>query len=278
MFMNDHISPTGPNPDPDPGLYTLPQASRLAQVARRTVFIWIYGRRRRTVSKRRDPDATVRYVPARAISPPAPLRRLTFQDLLTLRVVKAVQRTGYKIEEIRRVAARARVEWGCRYPLVTERFRAQGADMLLALEDAEQTAADPDGQECHRDPIERQTWRRIFAEVVDRTLFADVDWRDGAVVRWWPQGHRKSVVIDPDILAGAPHIAATFMPTATLAAAVGGGGDAAIRAAAAAHGIAVEQARDALRFETEWLTVDSFKNGSSRRSAAATARRLLATP
>ncbi len=73
--------------------------------------------------------------------------------------------------------------------------------------------------------------------------------------RWWPLGRARAVVLDPATMFGAPRVAATRVPTATIAAAVAaeGGGDAAVLAVGEWHGLKAAQVCDAVEFETVWL-------------------------
>jgi uncharacterized protein (DUF433 family) len=92
-----------------------------------------------------------------------------------------------------------------------------------------------------------------FADIVEPSVYARVDWVDDLAARWWPLGQDHAVVLDPAVLFGAPRAADTRLPTAVLAAVVvaEGGGEAAIQAVADWHGVSASPMRDALKFETE---------------------------
>jgi hypothetical protein len=47
--------------------------------------------------------------------------------------------------------------------------------------------------------------------------FKDVDFEADVMARWWPMGHRRLVVLDPQRSFGAPIAAESGIPTATLA-------------------------------------------------------------
>jgi uncharacterized protein (DUF433 family) len=97
--------------------------------------------------------------------------------------------------------------------------------------------------------IEVLTGQRQFAEVVEPS-FKDLEWEDDLASRWWPLTTAHSVVVDPRVLFGAPHIAGTRVPTAPVAAAAVTEGSE--DAAAQWFGILASQVRDAVRFEAEW--------------------------
>ena len=100
------------------------------------------------------------------------------------------------------------------------------------------------------------TGQQAFADVVEPSLFADVEWTDELASKWWPLGRERGVVLDPRVLFGEPRLAETSVRTAPVAAAVRaeGGGNAAIAAAADWFGLSPDAVRDAVKFETEWLT------------------------
>lgn len=106
-----------------------------------------------------------------------------------------------------------------------------------------------------RELVEVLTGQRAFADVVDPSLFANVEWDEDFAARWWPMGKERSVILDPAVSFGAPHIASTRVPTAALAAAVRaeGGGEAAAEIVATWYGVEPAEVADALQFETEWL-------------------------
>ena len=178
---------------------------------------------------------------------------VTFEEMLTLRVVRGLRASGMRIAAIRRVAFMAAAEFGSPTPLPTQGFRSRGAELVLAMEDAQRTLSDPDAPEVSRPREEVMGWQRVFADIVDHTLFAHVDWHGGCVVRWWPMGHDRPVVVDPRTLDGEPHIATTHVATAAVAAAVRSTGSP--MAVAEAKGLSPRQVRHAVFFEDEWTKV-----------------------
>ena len=102
-----------------------------------------------------------------------------------------------------------------------------------------------------RELIEVLSGQRAFADIVEPSLFQNVESTDDIAARWWPLGRDRQVVLDPGTLFGTPHLAGTRVPTETVAAAIKaeGGGEAAIDAIARWHGISPAAARDALAFQ-----------------------------
>jgi uncharacterized protein (DUF433 family) len=181
--------------------------------------------------------------------------------MLSLRVVRGLREAGLNMPAIRRVAFRAAAAFGNRAPLVTPGFRRDGARIIVAMENAERAIEEPDALEFGMAANELHAWGRVFTDLVEFALFANVEWENGVAARWWPMGQPGSVLIDPNLLAGAPHVGTTRIPTAVIAAAVqAAGGDAAACAAVArTHGISVEQVHHAVFFQQEWLTTTRYQ-------------------
>ena len=233
------------------GLFPLPHAARLAQLDTGTARRWAEG-------------YTFTYKGEKRISPGVmPLtvdrigthRDLTFAELLTLRLVKGFKGVGLSLPTIKRVAARASADFGITMPFVSRRFRTDGRKVFIELREEPPANDEPAITGRERKLIEVLSGQHQFADVVEPSLFANVDWQDDLVSRWWPLGKSCAVNLDPGIIFGAPHIANTRVPTSAIADAVRaeGGGEEAIRAVAEWHGMTPDQVLDAVRFEIEWL-------------------------
>jgi uncharacterized protein (DUF433 family) len=190
-----------------------------------------------------------------ALAPVGSVRDLTFPEMLTLRLVKGFRGAGLSLRTIKRVAQAATRQLGTPTPFVTQRFRTDGRKIFVELQHAEPANDEPGLPKRERELIEVLTGQRAFADVVEPSLFQNLEWESDMAARWWPLGRARAVVLDPGTMFGAPRVAATRVPTATIAAAVAaeGGGDPAILAVADWHGLTADQVRDAVEFETAWL-------------------------
>jgi uncharacterized protein (DUF433 family) len=234
------------------GLYPLPEAARLAQLDTRTARRWAEGYSFISHGERRlSPGVMPLALPRIGKE-----RDVTFSELLTLRLVRGFRAVGLSLPTIKRVAAKAAVDFGLPMPFVSRRFRTDGRKVFIELRQQHSDNDEPAVPRRERELIEVLTGQQAFADVVEPSLFADVDWQDDLASRWWPLGIERSVVIDPSVLFGAPRLNETSVPTAAVAAAVRaeGGGDTAATAAAEWYGIPVPAVWDALKFETEWLS------------------------
>jgi uncharacterized protein (DUF433 family) len=233
-------------------IYTLADAARLTQFCVPTVRRWAVGEKFVYKGEIRRSPGVIGCAPRWIGDTP----HVTFRQLLSMRVVRGLRALGMPLKTIRRIAAMAAAESGDPVPLATLRFRTDGAAALLILDHARRARIEPEAPPAEDDPHETDSWQAIFADMLDRSLFRDVDWLDGRPVRWWPMGRDRSIVVDPRVVGGMPHVAGTRVRAAVIAADMRRwcDGEAAIRTVAAAHGITAQQLRDAVHFETVWLT------------------------
>lgn len=233
------------------GLYPLQEAARLVQLDGQTVRRWAEGYPYRYQGERRVSSGVMPLTLPRA----GQAQDLTFAELLTLRLVRAFRQHKLGLPTIKRVAERAARDFDLDTPFISKRFRTDGRKVFIEMQ-AEVPANDEAGiPRRERELIEVLTGQRAFADVVEPSLFANVDWHEDLASRWWPLGRGRSVNLDPRVMFGAPRVADTSVPTAALAAAVRaeGGGEMAAGVVAEWYGVSPDQVADATRFETEWL-------------------------
>ena len=245
--MNAHAH----NPAVGHGLYPLPEAARLAQLDTRTARRWAEGYEFTYHGQRLQSPGVMEL----ALPPLSGGVDLTFSEMLTLRLVKSFRGQGLNLRTIKRVAQVAAREYGTPTPFVSRRFRTDGRNIFVELQQTAPSNDEPAMPRRERQLIEVLSRQHQFAEIVEPSLYQNVEWVDDIAARWWPLGTGHAVVLDPSIMFGAPRIAKTRLSTVAIAAAVRaeGGGTKGIQAAADWHGIPHEQVRDAVKFETEWL-------------------------
>jgi uncharacterized protein (DUF433 family) len=233
------------------GLFPLPDAARLAQLDPGTARRWAEGYSFTYKGEKR----VSRGIMPLTLERLGVHRDLTFAELLTLRLVKAFKGIGLGLPTIKRVAERAAVDFDITMPFVSRLFRTDGRKVFIEIREETPANDEPAIPKRDRKLIEVLSGQHQFADVVEPSLFANVDWQDDIASRWWPLGKSCAVNLDPAVLFGAPHVAQTRVPTSIIADAVRaeGGGDEAIRTVSEWHGMTLDQVRDAMRFETEWL-------------------------
>jgi uncharacterized protein (DUF433 family) len=180
---------------------------------------------------------------------------LTFTEMLTLRLVKGFREAKLSLRTIKRVSEVAAREFATPTPFVNKRFHTDGRKVFVELREERPANDEPAVTPRERKMIEVLTGQHAFADVVEPSLFANVNWHDDIASRWWPLGFNRTVVLDPATVFGTPRIANTRVPTATIAEALRaeGGGEAAVSAVADWFGLSPDQVRDARDFETTWL-------------------------
>lgn len=233
------------------GLYPLREAARLVQLPTRVARRWALGYDYSYRGVVRHSPGVMALTDRQSEGEPV----LTFAEMLTLRLVKGFREAKLSLSTIKRVAEVAAREYGTATPFVSRRFRTDGRRVFVELQQEPIPGDEPARLPRERKMIEVLTGQHAFADVVEPSLFANVDWQDDMAARWWPLGRTRAVVLDPAIVFGSPRIMHTRVPTATLAQAVRaeGDGDEAIGAVADWYSVTVDQVRDALDFETAWL-------------------------
>lgn len=173
---------------------------------------------------------------------------LTFEELLTLRLVRGFRERGLGLPTIKKAAQIAAERYGMDNPFVTRAFRTDGRSVFL---DLERKGKMPDEETLL---VHALTGQQEFRKVVEPSLFKDVVFVDDVVGEWFPAGKASAVVIRPDRALGAPHVAGTGVRTDVIADAVQaeGGDDAALSTAAKWFGLSPRQVRDAVEAEAQW--------------------------
>jgi uncharacterized protein (DUF433 family) len=227
------------------------EAARLAQLDTRTARRWAVGYDFLYQGEKRNSPGVM----GLALPVSGDQRDLTFPEMLTLRLVKGFRGAGLSLRTIKKVAQVAATDLQTPTPLVTRRFRTDGRKVLMEVAEMAPANDEPDLPRHERKLIDVLTRQQEFADIVEQSLFRNVDWHEDMAARWWPLGTNRSVVLDPATLFGAPRIDQTRVPSAVIAAAVRaeGGGETAIEAVADWYGISSSQVRDAVEFETSWL-------------------------
>lgn len=225
------------------GIYPLAIAARIAQLAPQTARRWVKGYHYPHQGERRF-SAPVTYL---AQPGTAATRDLTFEELLTLRLVMAFKKKGLSLPTIKKAAEKAAAKYGADNPFITQRFRSNGQSVFLDLDvaDAER-----------RQLVNVLTDQHQFREIVEPLLFRDVVFVGDRPREWRPLGQEHSVIITPARQFGAPHIAGKGVRTDVVADAVRaeGADDKAISAVAEWFGLTEAEVRDAVQFEDKWLT------------------------
>lgn len=184
------------------GLYTIPEAAKLAQVRASALRRWAYGYENRA-------GTTVRhYAPIwDSEIATANVDGVSFHDLLEARFVRAFRSLGISLQAIRIAAANAREILDSRYPFASRKFRTDGKTIFAE-------AMNASGELDLLDLGQRQY---VFTKVVERSLYAGIEFdANERALRWFPMDRSKSVVLDPNFAFGKPTITGTSLRTDVL--------------------------------------------------------------
>jgi uncharacterized protein (DUF433 family) len=217
------------------GIYTIPYASRLTGVSASRMRRWLRGYRYHR-------DERTRSLPPLWEGQWEPIDHhlaLGFLDLMEIRFVDAFLKAGVSWTTLHRARARAKELFKVSHPFSTNRFVTDGREILL----------ETDGQSAQPSLLDIVPRQQVFAAIV-KPLLRDLEFGDHAtVVRWWPLGVERSVVLDPTRNFGRPIIAQHGLPTEILAHAAAACGSG--REAAQWFEVPERDMEDAIEFERQ---------------------------
>jgi len=214
------------------GLYSIGEAARFTGVPATTVSRWVKGYARRRHGER------VEYPP---LMPPG-LRliddkvALSFRDLMEARFVGKLRALRVSWSEIDRTVTTAREILKTPYPFGSLVFKSDGARVFAELEK---------GGRLLRD---RQF---AFGVVFESSLFAELEYEAGQVVRWRPSAGSNVVILDPRRSFGKPLLDEFDIQTRVVAAAVEAEGSA--TRVAEWYDIPLQAVRTAVSYERQLL-------------------------
>ena len=198
------------------GLYTVAEGSRLASLPRQTVDGWLRS------------DIGVQTVSASAVSPPL----LTFEDLITLFVVRELRRASVDIADIRGAERQLAERWHVRKPFAYGEFRTGYGAIVTVLKKGERPVAVAGAvQEILYDLVKRDL-RNVTYDARKRASL------------WRPSPH---IALRPDIQFGQPCIEGTRVTTRTVSQYLAAGET--VEALAEEFGITTAKLEAALAFE-----------------------------
>lgn len=129
---------------------------------------------------------------------------LSYLQLIEVAVVAAMRKGGIKLSEIRATREYMRNKYQSEYPFAEYRFRHDGRTLFLSEKDVP-------GAKGRRGFLIRpglHGGQLAWPSVIGRLKEFEYE-RRKIVVRWHVAGARSSVVIDPRIAYGAPHVRGT---------------------------------------------------------------------
>jgi uncharacterized protein (DUF433 family) len=191
------------------GIYTQPEAARLLRMTPSRLRRWAKGY---AYWLHRDEQDIRRSQPPVVRETDLPLVRgtgaVSFLELMELRVIRAlVDEHNVPLQTIRRVARLAQDEFGTRYPFASRNIYVEGRRIFAAVS---RQPDDTDVIELRRGRTSQVHWARILEPMMKEI---DFDPATSLAHRWWPLEPNRGVVLDPDIMFGAPVITGSRVRT-----------------------------------------------------------------
>lgn len=215
------------------GIYMVRDAARLTGVSTGRIRRWLRGYRYRSRKKA-------------YASPPLwhgqwePIDHslaLGFLDLIEIRFVEAFLKAGVSWATLRQARERAEEMFKVSHPFCTNRFVTDGREIFVELH---RETGEPSLIEI----VQRQA---VFAQII-KPFLKELEFADGTgLVRWWPLGEKRMVVLDPARNFGRPIVARHGVPTEVLGNAAKATGS--IAEVARWYEVSEREIHDAVEFE-----------------------------
>jgi uncharacterized protein (DUF433 family) len=184
------------------GVYTLPQAARLAGVPVPSIRRWLYGYKYKYRGEQIEQPAVVTTSDDfRALSV------LTFRDLIEIQFVHAFHKEGVSWKTIRFTAAKASLLTGADHPFASRQFVTDGKTIFAEIA---QATGNKELLDLRNDQM---AFRRVFLP----SLRSKLEVGERGVERLWPMGKKRPIVIDPNRQFGQPISLKEGVPTEVLA-------------------------------------------------------------
>jgi uncharacterized protein (DUF433 family) len=194
------------------GIYTVPEAARLAGVSPWRVRRWLKGYEFRVKHGRHRSPA----VWNSQIDPIDHAVALGFLDLLEVRCVDAFISAGVTWKTLRQVHGRAQTLLRHTHPFCTNQFGTDGKTIFMEVREGNDEVTLWDMRDL----------QRVFDQII-RPFLRNVEFDSGRVPRrWWPLGMNRLVALDPRRSFGQPIIFHDGVPTSVLARSVHANGSA----------------------------------------------------
>ena len=183
------------------GLYSVSEAARLTRIPARRIRRWVEGYAWGAAGARRSGPVVESQLAAIDGS-----IGLGFRDLMEVRFVDAFRRVGVSWPVLRIAHQRAAELFETAHPFNTKRFLSDGRRIFAEV-------GRESGERALLDLADNQ-W--ALRKVITPFLHG-MEFGNGGVVRWWPLGERRQVVLDPERVFGQPIVHREGVPTIVLA-------------------------------------------------------------
>jgi uncharacterized protein (DUF433 family) len=215
------------------GMYSVPEAARLTGVPADSIRRWLWGYRFRS---RDGSPSHSRPLWKPQIPVIDSVKTLGFRDLVEIQFVDHFKKSGLSLQSIRGIIGHATDLVEQSYPLSSVKFKTDGRRVLAeVLGEAEQRLI-----------FDLRTGQYLFSFYWDKLYDALEYSAFEELLRWWPLGKDRRVLVDPKRNFGQP-ITPEGVPTHVLASAASAEGSA--ESVAHWYKVDIDSVRDAVEFE-----------------------------
>ena len=230
----------GVSPEANPllgiGLYSVLEAARITRIPAEQIRRWLWGYRYVVAGHRQQAEPLWQ--------PELPTlggtKALSFRDLIEIQFVHRFREEGLSLQFIRKTIGVATQLLNETYPLSSVRFKTDGRRIMAEV------VEDNIAEKGH--VFDLATGQYLLEFVLDYLYDALEYSKYDDLVRWWPLGKDRNVIVDPKRSFGRP-IVKEGVPTGILAASVRAEGS--VAAVARWFEISEDSVNDAVEFELE---------------------------
>lgn len=176
------------------GLYTIPEAARILQMRAETVRCWVKGYSFGREGHRRYSPPLIQLPTSSGVSE----LFLTFQNLIELLFIRLFHREGVSLYTIRAAASEAQRDFESNHPFAVKQFDTDGKDIFATLE-----FKDVEGIPKSKVLKDLKLSQMVIDEIA-RPYFKNLEYSSLGVIRYYPLGSDKSIVLDPKRSFGKP--------------------------------------------------------------------------
>lgn len=225
------------------GIYSIPEAARLIHVPAQKIHRWLYGHNYSKKSGKErvrvfsEPLWTPQHSKAEFET-----ETIGFNDLLEIRFVAAFVQYGVPLAVVRRCLETAQELYRVDYPMSTGAFKTDGKTIFSeALEKTMKEGA----------LLDLKNRQFAFKAIISQSLYAGIEYDGKRATKWYPQGRRHHVVLDPARQFGSPIVDEVGVPTGVLFASylAEGGNTRGITQTARVYDVPVKFVEAAIKFE-----------------------------
>jgi uncharacterized protein (DUF433 family)/DNA-binding transcriptional MerR regulator len=176
------------------GLYSISEAARILQMRTETVRRWVTGYHFGRKDQKRFSQPLIQLTVVDGINDVF----LTFQNLIELLFIRLFHKEGVSLYTIRAAALEARRDFDSNHPFAVKQFDTDGKGIFATLE-----YRGVEGITKSKVLKDLKLSQMVIDEIA-RPYFRNLEYSDLGVVRYYPLGADKGIVLDPKRSFGKP--------------------------------------------------------------------------